>query len=499
MPLDGDVPGDLIPDAKGKNGPSTGRFADSEQHADNARLRDAHSAPTHKTANDEESRQLRTGLHSAPSSKPNAPAPSVAGVVATYVDKGLKIPSGDFIIERSGGPTAADVDEYLTGTLGAKLVKELRSSEWAERVRAIEALQGLVMKANAVATSPADRLALFRACITVLARLLQDKIVPVYLPALQLLTDIYVPSFLGPLPNSEAPRSALSHVAGQLVFRAGSSNVRAREESATAYLHLARCENAGPSAVCPHALRPLANSKSQHAVVGRLELLRTLVHEFGVSASVGLEIHQVISFVVPLCESASEKSRDSAFGVLAAAYGAHPEDTMAALRDMNANVAGALRLRVSPDSEEEGDKSKALAVSGRRLPPLEVHSEGAAPTKGQSLAHAAQQGTPPFADGRARARATLSELGAQSPPKGGVKPTGPRGKKHRAQLQPDNKPAVKSAASLRMEEAENQIPRSQEMPRNEAHDGLREVSKGCRMFDVDDEAYMDSILGGNSS
>ena len=43
----------------------------------------------------------------------------------------------------------------------------------------------MVMKTSAVATSPADRLALFRACITVLARLLQDKIVPVYLPALQ--------------------------------------------------------------------------------------------------------------------------------------------------------------------------------------------------------------------------------------------------------------------------------------------------------------------------
>ena len=53
----------------------------------------------------------------------------------------------------------------------------------------------------------------------------------------------------------------------------GSSNVRAREDSTKVLLRLAHSPHVGGVVVGLHTLRPLPNSKSQHAALGRLELL----------------------------------------------------------------------------------------------------------------------------------------------------------------------------------------------------------------------------------
>ena len=121
------------------------------------------------------------------------------------------------------------------------------------------------------------------------------------------------------------PRAALPHFAGQLVMRAGSSNARAKEESASGLLSLAASAAVGAAAIGPFALRPLANSKSAHAAVGRLELLRTLVAEYGVGETSGLEIHELLAFSLPLCESASDKSRDAAMGLVLELHGIHAD------------------------------------------------------------------------------------------------------------------------------------------------------------------------------
>ena len=70
-----------------------------------------------------------------------------------------------------------------------------------------------------------EPLPLYKACVTVLARALQDKVVPVFLPALQLLVDVYSDDFLAKLPSG-MPLDPLPLFARQLVLRSGSSNVR---------------------------------------------------------------------------------------------------------------------------------------------------------------------------------------------------------------------------------------------------------------------------------
>jgi hypothetical protein len=114
-----------------------------------------------------------------------------------------------------------------------------------------------------------DRLAFFRGVVTVLVRGLSDKVVPVYLPALSLLTEVYSSDFFAPMPTSGLPKQAIAHFVGQLVFRSGSSNARAREESSNALLHLARCEAVGCASVAPWVPQGTTTLSSEAALQGR--------------------------------------------------------------------------------------------------------------------------------------------------------------------------------------------------------------------------------------
>ena len=98
---------------------------------------------------------------------------------------------------------------------------------------------------------------------------------------MQLLEETFAAPRLSELPQA-LPTSAVDLLAPQLVTRAGSSNVRAREDSSSALLRLARNPCVGAAAVAPHTLRALPNAKSQHAALGRLELLNSLITDCGV-------------------------------------------------------------------------------------------------------------------------------------------------------------------------------------------------------------------------
>jgi len=96
-----------------------------------------------------------------------------------------------FVIENElNGVGAEEVDEYISSALpGSTIAADLRSTTWADRLRAVEMLQARVESKGAAA--PDEREKLFKVCVTILARVLHDKIVPVYLPALQLLQTLY--------------------------------------------------------------------------------------------------------------------------------------------------------------------------------------------------------------------------------------------------------------------------------------------------------------------
>lgn len=355
-----------------------------------------HSAPVGKSSSSG-SHGDRAGVHSA--SLQRTPP---SGKLAAIQGEGLNEPIGDFLIEAASGgaPTAADIDAYLEDLMGPRIVKELRAAgaaDWSQRVNALEQLQKLCAKKADIGTTTAtgaadgvdaERAALFRGCVTVLARILQDKVVPVFLPALALLAEVYSEDFLAPIAKGPLPRAAIAHFAHQLVWRAGSSNVRAREESANALLKLARCEAVGCSAISPWVLRPLSNTKSAHACIGRLELLRAILAEYGLGASSGLELPEVLAFVLPLCEASSQGARDAAFGIILDMRSTDQKRADALIDDLRPSVTTLLKARLAPP---ESKSLASLSVSGRRLPPI-----GSSIPLGDTgdEVHSFQQGTP---------------------------------------------------------------------------------------------------------
>ena len=399
----------------------------------------------------------RDGLSSAPTSQDKKQTDSARKVhSAPNTKKGgsdgtgkaaKNEPISDFILEATDGsePTAESVDAYLADVIGSNIVKDLRSNEWAARVSGLEDLKKLVSKRAAddalVATgggreSPvaAERLQLFRACVTVITKALNDKVVPVFLPALALLSEVYSPRFIAPISDSKLPRTAIACFAEKLVFRAGSSNVRAREESSSALMALARCDAVGCLAVAPHALSKLSDTKAKSisAAVGRLELLRALVAEFSVGDASGLNLSDVLSFALPLCECASKDSRDAAIGLILDVRMILPQKTEKLVEEMRPSVLPTLKAKLAPPADKSSlaggaAANNSLSLTGKplKLQPLApISLPGAMPSAlptlgddGKEELIAFHAGTPPEANQRARARTTATELGVrQAPP-----------------------------------------------------------------------------------
>lgn len=337
---------------------------------------------------------------------------------------------------------------------GPKVVKDLRASEWASRVSGVEALLAQ-LKRPAIAPKGGEQAALFRAGVTVVERLLKDKVVPVYLPALALLEELFSPAMhAGGAVPANLPLAACDLLAPQLVTRAGSSNVRAREDSAALLLRLARNGAVGGAAVGPHVLRPLPNIKNQHAALGRLELLSGLISACGLGAGGAVGVEGACDFVAPLCESASDKVREAAMGLLSKLHQLAPEKVLAHVSAKHPSLAQALTISVGPGGLSSGGLAKngngvqmlgSSASSARpKLAPLAP--KGGPPAFGSSGtalvsdraagARAAaseatspagnkawtidlpppQQRTPPVAEARAKARKSALELGARDPP-----------------------------------------------------------------------------------
>ena len=373
-----------------------------------------HSAPTSQDRTDAALR--RHGLHSAPHA------------VGDKGAKGHNSDLGDFILEAADGspPTKEAVDAYLEDIIGPKITKLLRNAEWAARVEGLEALSRLVKQRageGSLATGGLDssaqdengRLALFRACVTVMARALSDKVVPVYLPTLALLAEVYSSAFLAPIATSKLPRAGIGCFAHQLVFRAGSSNVRAREESQGALLQLARCDAVGAESIFPLALKSV-NAKSAHATQGRLELLRNLVGEFGMGAASGLQMSEVLNWLLPLCECASDKSRDLAFGLLLDVRAHNPSMCERLIDEIRPSVMPVLKTRLAPPAANQ-----TLSLSGKRLAPLPSIGAVAMPGSMPDLSADGEEtfavhGTPQNAGAHARARSTAAELGVRAAP-----------------------------------------------------------------------------------
>ena len=309
---------------------------------------------------------LCAGSGSACAEKPPRPRAGSAPKVTGPTDEPVKGLS-EFLIEGANGVGAAEVDAFLESVIGSRTTKALRSNEWATRVNGLESFAILLQPEAPV--SSGERSALFKAGVAIVARLIQDKVVPVFLPALATVKALYSPPTLG-AQLGKLPALAVPIFTPHIVIRASSSNLRAREEAAATLRHLARAVD--PTAVCPSALRPLTHSKSAQGLVGRLQLLHALIEEYGVGSRSGLASSDVLGFVAPLVENAAQQVREAALAVVTLM---RPGLTDEALKRNHPALAAKLFLTAKPAVEP-------LGISGRRLPPLQLAPiEGGAEVK----------------------------------------------------------------------------------------------------------------------
>ena len=401
---------DSVPRDGLSSAPSTGSGVPSP-------VKRTHSAP--RFARPEEGSGDRASVQKSPSGA-KEPKEGEVGPPPLAPAQSRQDRLGEYVIE---GPsvTAAQVDEYLTNVLGSVCTKNLRSAAWAQRVQGLELISSLLHdRARAVQPLP-----LYKACVSVLARALQDKVVPVFLPALQLLVDVYADDFLSQLPAGQ-PLHPLPLFARQLVLRSGSSNVRAKEESIGAVMQMARSAHVGPAELAPYVqqhgqsgplgsgparplcvlrarltapcssalpgrglatgipatasaarasrlqsrrfhlpltgqvLHPLANGKekSVHAALGRLELLHSLVIKHGFSPEHGFGVAAVLPFVLPLCSSASDKTREAASALLREAHAEYPAMLAYAKASLPEAVGVIARLQEKTEGPASPKKEK---------------------------------------------------------------------------------------------------------------------------------------------
>merc|ERR1740130_1133362 len=407
--------------------------------------------------------------------KDEKPAPAAQNAVSTTGVRSLTKAVSEFVVE-GDGVSSKDVDSYLESVLGSRITKALRASEWASRVSGLEALGALLANTSDEPHTAAERTAQFKAGISIVARLLQDKVVPVFLPALATVRALYSAHILQVVP-ADLPAKAVPIFATQIVMRASSSNVRAREEASGALRYLARAVD--PTAVCPVALRPPANNKGAPGLVSRLELLHALVEEHGIGSRSGLGSDAVLHFVAPLAENAAQQVREAALAVVALM---RPELTDAMLKLQHP----ALAAKLLPPDKRPG--SEPLGISGRRLPPLRIApaAAGSDGVEGLSLgADGAARSTPAASLTRSHARQTATELGHRSPPG----PAGSRGARKK------QRPTANGDAALKAVRGRCTLLNQAEALIGEGVGGNSNMETPRRaLFDEVDENLMDSIL-----
>lgn len=289
--------------------------------------------------------------------------------------------------------------------------------------------------------------------------------------------------------------------------------MRAREDSTKVLLRLARSPHVGGAAVGLHALRPLPNSKSQHAALGRLELLAGVVSGCGLGAR-GVPALGACDFVVPLCDSPSEKIRETAMGLLARLHALAPAEVLAHVTTLKPSLAQALTISAGPGAGGGSGAAGPLgpAASGRtKLAPLARISAPAGPARPTSGREAGgapvadepppatffycplpATHTPPQVDARARARKTAAELGAREPPRAPSAPAAPQQKKrlrhptYEVDVENDN-------GNEQLERTPTPAPGQGRAPMKG-----RDAYSGRGLFDELEEGLMESILDADA-
>jgi len=299
----------------------------------------------------------------------------------TQTDKAeVKVESYTQLVALDGEQEAAGPDHALIlEVFGFEVAGQLKGKAWDERAEGLKAVRARVETAELGGFS-LDKF--FLGCCSVAQVVLMDKVMPVYLDALEL-----AKSLLGDFAQSQAieqdlVRESVHTLVPIIVAKSSDRNTRSIEGTTAALLFVAKQPLVGCSPVMTHMLMTVSSVKEVSLIRGRLELISQFIREFGFSKTSGMSLSSVMAFVRPHLDAADEKVRRSAVEVTVQCYQLKGERTRKFCANLKPALLKLLEQRFTELDGSGGTKPKAPGVlpelrgSSRGLPKLSIQSRG---------------------------------------------------------------------------------------------------------------------------
>jgi hypothetical protein len=237
----------------------------------------------------------------------------------------------------------------LMDVFGERTILCLCSKSWNLRENSIkqvlESLSALDMDDNVL-----------RCCCKVLEKGLSDKIIQVYYASLGLL-KVLVGEYSKPFKRSTM-HPTLGPLIATLVEKIGDTNPKTKALTSEAILHLASHQNVGANFV-GSLLSKRAKPQAWRLIIGKLELLRNIIEQYGILEDGGPR-ESLLGFVVENFNNPNADVRNEAMKTM---IEIHRLDKALALKYL-ANVKGKIRETYDEKfAEYKPEKSNQLVIN----------------------------------------------------------------------------------------------------------------------------------------
>jgi len=287
------------------------------------------------------------------------------------VEKKTEMGSGT---PRKGGPPACEASEELVRVFGFEILHQLHSKAWDDRVQALNAVSERVNAPDTGAFSAED---LFAASAVAVQAALSDRVMPVYMAALELSRVLIVDYVARHDIPAAAVLTRADAMAPVIVAKTSDRNQRTVEATHSTLMAMARVPCLSSRCIAAPALVAVS-AKETATIRGRLNLLEVLIEEFGISKNSGLSLSAVMSWVRPHLEAPDAEVRQGAIDVTVACYSAKGERTCQYVANLKPALLKLLETRFAETTTSKGkSKTKTRGSRARRLPALKgQHGQG---------------------------------------------------------------------------------------------------------------------------
>lgn len=273
--------------------------------------------------------------------------------------------------ERCGNMTPRKLKEIpltaeMKAVLGFEWLESLSSTKWDDRSGALDSMRRTLEQGETKLGEPEN---VFKAGAYMLSKCLPDRVLPVYLSALELGEHLVTAYATKHEIKSELVLEYTDMMMPAIVTRTSDRNVRTIEATHRTILAFAKSPSIGcRHVVTSHVLTNIANNKDYAAIKGRLQLLELMIEEFGFSKSSGLSLSAVMAYVRPQLEAADEKLRMAAVEVTVSCYFHKGERTQQYVANLKPALLKLLEARFAEVGTKKSGKDKKKQAKNNKGP-----------------------------------------------------------------------------------------------------------------------------------